>query len=307
MLLSNLLQQHSKDQDYQLIGKGGFGRVFKVFHHLDNQVYAIKQIRVSEENITHALREIRILASICHPHVIRYFYSWVSSLPCDEYNHDEDDEDDEETTLIPHHGNYYFFNIQMEYCPSDLRSFLRDRKTINFHHCFDMISQTTDGLAFLHSQSIIHRDLKPENILIYSLHPLQIRITDFGLSRKIVFQEDKNASCYAGSCLYAAPEQLHDKKFSFASDVFSLGVIAYEIQFLFYTDMERIRSIEILKNQRRADCAYYRDLILEMTNPDEYKRPSIVSINKKFINLVDPVVFCRDLVWHMVMSAMENI
>ena len=185
MLLSNLLMSSPNNQDYQLIGKGGFGRVFKVFHPLDNQFYAIKQIRVSEENIAQALKEVRILASLNHPHVIRYFYSWVSSIPCEEY--DDDEEEEEDTNVIALHGNYYFFNIQMEYCPYDLRYFLSNRKTIDFNTCFDIVGQTTEGLAFLHSHSVVHRDVKPDNILIYSLDPIQIRITDFGLARKVVF------------------------------------------------------------------------------------------------------------------------
>lgn len=297
----------SNNQDYQLIGKGGFGRVFKVFHPLDNQVYAIKQIRVSEENIAHALKEVRILASLSHPHIIRYFYSWVSSIPCDEYELEEEEEE-EETNLIPHSGNYYFFNIQMEYCPYDLRNFLQNRKALDFNVCFDIVGQVTDGLQFLHSHSVVHRDVKPDNILIYSLQPLQIRITDFGLARKVAFREDRDASCYAGTCLYAAPEQLHNKVFSFASDVYSLGVIAYEIQFLFSTDMERVLCIEKLKKERHAQCPYFIDLILPMTDPDDQKRPSIGSIKKNFVNVrLDPVVYCRDIVWNVVALAMENI
>lgn len=300
----------TQSQDHQLIGKGGFGRVFKVFNSLDNQHYAIKQIRVAENNLAYALKEIRIMASIHHPHIIRYFHSWVSSTP---YNEEDDDFSEEENSnnlsssedrVVVHKGSFFFFNIQMEYCPSTLRLYLNERQSIDFHLCLEIVRQMTEGLFFLHSHSIIHRDLKPDNVLISSFHPFHVKITDFGLAQQINTTADEPSSYAAGSFLYAAPEQFYEKTYSYASDVYSLGVLLYEVQYLFYTNMERILHIEKLRNKRSVeDCPFFQSLILDMTDPNPLHRPPISMIrNQYFLNLMDPVIICRDIVWQIVHS-----
>ena len=302
-----LLFQDQQEETYQLMGKGGFGKVYRVFNNLDNQYYAIKQIRVSKENLTNALNEIRILASISHPHVIRYHHSWISSCCCEieeEEDYDEDNSEDDDM-LVETDGNVYFFNIQMEYCVSTLRKYLNERTIVDVSHCYAIIYQMMDGLIFLHQHSIIHRDVKPDNVLISSFQPFHIKITDFGLAKKIATSSD--ASSYVGTCLYAAPEQ-SQKKFYYVSDVYSVGVIILEIQSLFSTEMERIRCIQDLKQKRKVSCFYFGSLLLEMTDPDPTKRPTLSQIkNKWFISMETPLILCRDLVWNIVNSILDKV
>jgi serine/threonine protein kinase len=303
--------------NYQLIGKGGFGRVFKYFNPLDNQCYAIKQIRVSEDNLENALKEIRILASISHPHIIRYCHSWISTTPCqdeDDYSSGEDDApgtDDAAVMVRNHSSPQYFFNIQMEYCFSTLKSHLAERTFFDVSACFTIVYQIVQGLHFLHSNSIVHRDLKPDNVLISSYHPLHIKITDFGLAKKTydpnTTPAGQQASCYAGSFLYAAPEQLYQKIYSYASDVYSLGVMMFELQHLFHTDMERVISIQRLCRERDMECQYFHQLILDMTDSNPSRRPTIPMIqNQYFTDLHNPIVLCRDLVWQIIGSVLEK-
>lgn len=284
-------------EEGELIGKGGFGRVFKVFHNLDNQYYAIKQIRVSSNhNVNVVLKEVRIMASLSHPHIVRYHYSWISTSP---YQEEDDDvsSDSDEDQVVPLAHNHYFFHIQMEYCPSSMRMYLAERQQLDVSVCFDMMCQITKGLCFLHERAIVHRDLKPENVLIASFQPLHVKITDFGLATWL-YQDDSMDSSSYGSYLYSAPEHPQQK----SADVYSLGILMFEIQHLFHTDMERIYAIQALK-QRQVTCPYFQSLILQMTDVDPYQRPSIQHIYRHyFMDLMDPIVICRDIVWHIVSS-----
>lgn len=158
---------------------------------------------------------------------------------------------------------------------------------------------------FLHQHSIIHRDVKPDNVLISSFQPFHIKITDFGLAKKIATSPD--ASSYVGTCLYAAPEQ-SEKKFYYASDVYSVGIIMLEIQYLFSTEMERIKCIQDLKNKRKVSCVYFSSLLLEMTDPDPIQRPTLSQIkNKWFVSMETPVILCRDLVWNIVNCILDKV
>jgi len=301
----------NQNPNYQLIGKGGFGRVFKVFHPLDNQCYAIKQIRVAEDNLENALKEIRILASISHPHIIRYCHSWITTTPCQEDYSSDDEEEDTMNMVVHNNFTRYFFNIQMEYCVSTLKKYLTERTFLDFSVCFTIVFQIIEGLYFLHSNSIVHRDLKPDNVLISSFDPFHVKITDFGLAKKTYHSDTssahQDASCYLGSFLYGAPEQIYQKLYSYASDIYSLGIIMFELQSLFQTDMERVLSIQRLRQERQLDCLYFQQLILDMTDPDPSKRPTITMLrNQDFTNLHDPVIMCRDLVWQMLSSALEK-
>lgn len=285
--------------NYELIGRGGFGRVFKVFNPLDDQHYAIKQVRVARDNVADALKEIRILASLYHPNIIRYFHSWVSATNDENHNLIAEDEDNE--------GECFYFHIQMEYCPSTLRTYLSGRNVVNTQECLNVVSQVVDGLCFLHANAIAHRDLKPDNILISCFSPLWVKISDFGLAKRDVEgEQEEDASAYLGSFLYAAPEQYSEKRYSVASDIYSLGVIVFEIQHLFQTDMERVLRIQALRKDRDATGVLVPFLILDMTDPDPSHRPQ-ASVVRDTLRFQSTHFFCNGLAWDIVGQALEKI
>lgn len=149
--------------EIERIGIGGFGEVFKVYHKLDQQKYAIKKVPffdVNDPNNIRAFNEVQCLAILNHPNVIRYHTSW---LELDD-NKTEMMEDID-TTIYP------VLYIQMEICVCNLREFLIKRNYSGKNHndfSFEKkcIHFLIDGLKYIHSKNILHRDLNPNNIFL---------------------------------------------------------------------------------------------------------------------------------------------
>lgn len=113
----------------------------------------------------------------------------------------------------------------MEYLPAgNLRA--RTGRQLDTATITDLVGQLTEGLAALHAANITHRDLKPENLLLRSEHPMQVVLTDFGLSRHL--DQSMIFSTAARTLIYTAPETFYDHV-SFARDWWSLGVIVHEL------------------------------------------------------------------------------
>ena len=138
----------------------------------------------------------------------------------------------------------------MELCDDNLENILfkRDNIDINFNNNF--VSQICDGLEYIHSNNIVHRDIKPKNIFFKNNN--QFKIGDFGLSRKLIdgnqqslIPLEKHYTSNIGSIIYSAPELLVGGIYNEMVDVYSLGIIIYEIFNLFKTEMEK--TIEIGK------------------------------------------------------------
>ncbi|NBN99174.1 MAG: hypothetical protein EBV19_08080, partial [Flavobacteriia bacterium] len=218
-----------------MIGRGGFGKVYRVFNKLDDQHYAIKRILMTENSIKGALHEIRILARINHVNIVRYYNSWIQtkqiSLKNDDPSFIEGDDESsftEEDDIVIRHDQCFYFFIQMEFCQGTLKSYLYSRE--NNDNNMTICRQIIDGLHFLHTSGVIHRDMKTENILIYSYHPMHIKISDFGLAKVLSPTLNMTESTiYTGSYLYASPEQYKGISYSFSTDIYSLGIIFFEL------------------------------------------------------------------------------
>jgi serine/threonine protein kinase len=193
---------------YQIIeelGKGGMGKVYKV---LDKEVKAkialklIKpEIAADKKTIERFRNELKTARDISHKNICRMY----------DLNKEE--------------GSYY---ITMEYVSGeDLRSFIRRSKQLAIGTAISIANQVCEGLTEAHRLSVIHRDLKPSNIMIDK--DGNARIMDFGIARSLKEKGITGAGVMIGTPEYMSPEQVEGKEVDHRSDLYSLGVILYEM------------------------------------------------------------------------------
>ena len=260
------------------IGKGGFGSVFKVINKLDKKTYAIKIVNVNTENKNFVLREVENLSLLNHPNIIRYYGSWLENIEMnDTQNYLEYGDDSyscsSEVSEIDF-TNYLF--LQMEFAESNLKEV---QNLLTYDEKKNYFKQIVIGLDEIHSKNIIHRDLKPSNILISND---QVKIGDFGLSRDLNSkqilsltngEQGIELTGEMGSNLYSSPEQLNGDEYDYRTDIYSLGIIMFELLNDFGTEMEKNIEISKLKKGNEVE--------LKNKYPDELKFIKIL-INKDF-------------------------
>ena len=187
----------------ELLGRGGMGEVYRADDLELGQPVALKFLpaSVAEDEIALArLRnEVRLARQISHPNVCRVFD-------------------------IGHLDSQYF--LSMEYVDGeDLASVLRRMGRPSREKALQIARQICAGLRAAHENGVLHRDLKPANIMIDGRG--RVRLMDFGLSG--LAQELAGRPDFAGTPFYMAPEQLEGSGTSIRTDLFSLGVVLYEV------------------------------------------------------------------------------
>jgi serine/threonine-protein kinase len=187
------------------LGKGGMGKVYRVEDKKIKEEVALKlikpEIASDKKTIERFSNELKIARKIRHKNV------------CGMYDLDEKN------------GTYY---ITMEYVPGeDLESFIRRAGPLNAGKTLFIAKQVCEGLAEAHRLGVIHRDLKPQNIMIDKEG--NARIMDFGIARSLKAKGITGAGVMVGTPEYMSPEQVESKEVSQQSDIYSLGVILYEM------------------------------------------------------------------------------
>ena len=203
--------------DYEivrLIGKGGFGMVFEaIYHGLDKPVKrAIKTIPTQVMCIPRALRDIkreaRIPQELSHPHIVRTFsFEELRDCPI----------------------------IVMEYIEGgDLKQYLdsQPNRQLSLPRMLELLEGVIDALEYAHKKKppVVHRDLKPGNLLVDSKDGC-LKITDFGLAREVVdtLSRLSHNAYAAGTPAYMPFEQYMGAEPAATMDVYSLGIIVYEL------------------------------------------------------------------------------
>ena len=191
--------------------------------------------------------------------------------------------------------------IQMELCQLTLRKWMDERKEIDSEINILIFRQLINGFEFIHEKGLIHRDIKPANIFLnFSTSGVALKIGDFGLARddgcpqtptgseseKDSFSIQRTFVGYTqgvGTTVYAAPEQKISTNYTNKVDVYSAGIILFELFRAFKTVMERMKSLNNLLEvptcgEEEHNCSDVCSLMLLMTSKDPSKRPSTRSL-----------------------------
>lgn len=187
------------------LGRGGMGKVYKVFDKKINDEVAIKilkpEISDDEKIIERFSNELKLARKIVHRNVGRMY--------------DINDED----------GTHF---ITMEYVPGeDLKSFIKRVGHLPTGKAISIAKQVCEGLVEAHRLGVVHRDLKPSNIMI-DLEG-NARIMDFGIARSLKTKGLTSTGVMVGTPEYMSPEQVEGKEIDRRSDIYSLGVILFEM------------------------------------------------------------------------------
>jgi serine/threonine-protein kinase len=118
--------------------------------------------------------------------------------------------------------------MAMEYIEGvELRSLMSEGRRVGLAQAISIAAQIAEGLAYAHQRGVVHRDIKPANIMVVASGP--VKITDFGIARRRTSSDLTQTGMLLGSPKYMSPEQVIGKRADHRSDLFSLGVILYEM------------------------------------------------------------------------------
>ena len=197
----------------------------------------------------------------------------------------------------------YILYMQMQLCNYSLDTWLGERnnnkqliesiktdndKLIQFtKNGINIFKQILDGIDYIHSMGIIHRDLKPSNIFLcnVSSHNNEeyiIKIGDFGLATK-EFTTTKHSNG-VGTIAYSSPEQIHSSQYDNRTDIFSLGLILFELLYPMRTSMEKVINFQMLRNgDFPKEAEYYinsdiKNILLKMLLKDQNDRMTLTEI-----------------------------
>ena len=257
-----------KLEDFEIIklmGKGQFGKVFKVISKLNNEVYAMKMIdlkNLKSNALRLALNESKYLTVLSHPHIMKYYTNFT---------------DDDKLYLIIENAEN-----------GDMTTFLNANRKMGRHipedELWSIFLQCMQGLTYIHDMGVIHRDIKPGNILMDN--NMTVKIGDFGTCavKKNKENENKNIEYLnaeyrdilneesmqsSGTIIiskgFAAKEMMEKREYDQKIDVYSMGVT-------FYLMCYYVRPNRGIKEEDLGYSKEMLDIINEMLEEDKNKR-----------------------------------
>ena len=187
------------------LGGGGMAVVYKARCTLLNRIVSIKVLReqfTSDEAFVNRFRrEAQAVASLCHPNIVAIYD-------------------------VGQDGDLYF--LVMEYVEGrTLKELIQERAPLAADEVVAVGKQICDALAHAHNRNIVHRDIKPHNILITA--DGRVKVTDFGIARAVSAATFTHTDSIVGSVHYFSPEQAKGEITGAKSDLYSLGVVLYEM------------------------------------------------------------------------------
>ena len=270
---------------YEIVGKigaGGMSDVYKAKDHTLGRFVAIKVLKqeFSEDStfVTKFRTEAQSAAGLEHPNIVNIY-----DVGCEN-------------------GSYYIVMENVE--GITLKTYIEKKGQLTFKEALSIAIQVGRGIQAAHAKNIIHRDIKPQNIIISTEG--KVKVTDFGIARAA--SSNTIHSDVMGSVHYASPEQARNGYVSNRSDIYSLGIVMYEMvtgRVPFDGDSTVAVAIQHLQDEMVAPSAYAKDLpislekiILKCTqkSPDRrYQtiddllidlRKALLSPNEDFVTMV---------------------
>lgn len=237
------------------IGTGGMADVYRAKCHLLNRHVAVKilksELMADEEFVQKFKVEAQAAAGLNHPNIVNVF------------------------DVGADHGMYY---IVMELIEGrTLKELIRERKQLSPDQALRFLAQIASAVEFAHERHIVHRDLKPQNIMINHLG--NIKVMDFGIARATTSETLQVSKKVLGSVAYLSPEQAKGTYSDERSDLYSLGIVFYEMV-TGRTPFQGETPISIVMKHLEEDIRFtdqdqipvgYRNVILKMTRkkPEE--------------------------------------
>lgn len=235
----------------ELIGSGGMANVYKALCHRLNRYDAVKIMRDETASNTELRRRFRAesqaVAMLSHPNIVSVY----------DVSHNDDVE-----------------YIVMELIDGiTLKQYLQKKSVLDPSEVLDFTIQTAKALEHAHSKGIIHRDIKPQNIML--LKDGMIKVADFGIASLENTIEENNGET-VGSVHYIAPEQARGEAPDARSDIYSLGIVMYEMLTgrLPYVGNS---DVEVAVKHMNTDPVNPRDIVPSI--PEELERICLKAMN----------------------------
>src|SRR5256885_8455270 len=196
------------------IATGGMASVFKTWDHRVERLVAMKVLRSLDKNDLRAVerfrREARAAAALAHPNAVT-IYDFIEEL------------------------SQYFLVMEYIHGPT-LKKEIIDRRHLQALETLEIAAQVCAVLQVAHTRGFIHRDIKPQNIMLVStnvttpgVNNLLVKLTDFGIVRVAEDAGLTNSGIVLGTADYLSPEQARGEKLTASSDLYSLGVVMFEM------------------------------------------------------------------------------
>ncbi len=220
----------------EIIGVGGMAVVYKAYDNIDDRIVAIKILKdeyLTNEDFKRRFKnESKAIAVLSHPNIVRvYNVSFGDRL---QY-------------------------IVMEYVDGiTLKEYIEQQGVINWKEAVHFTGQILAALQHAHDKGIVHQDIKPQNIML--LHDGTIKVTDFGIARFSRVDNNTTSENAIGSVHYISPEQARGEMTDDKADIYSVGVVLYEMitgQLPFQSDS----AVSVALMQLQKDPTRPRELV----------------------------------------------